>query len=133
MAMSSHFTKQETGWFNEYHFMKMPNIANKVRKLHGNTKGPNSKMAWWISLPYPDVTNHWISKPLLDCISMFLISRHGSSFAIKIGSTSASGYYSFKEVLSNKIHSTCRSVDIQIWTGRILPASHSRQHTIRSS
>ena len=28
--------------------MKMPNITDEIKKLLGNTKGPNSKMAWSI-------------------------------------------------------------------------------------
>jgi hypothetical protein len=47
---TSHFTKQDIYWFNEYHFMKMPNITNKVKKLLGNKKGPNSEMAGLIDL-----------------------------------------------------------------------------------
>ncbi len=37
--------KRDTGWFNEFHFMKMPNITDKVKKLLVNTKGHKSKMA----------------------------------------------------------------------------------------
>jgi hypothetical protein len=43
LAIANHFTKRDIGWFNEYHFMKMPNITDKIKKLLGNTKGPNSK------------------------------------------------------------------------------------------
>ncbi len=37
--------KKDIGWLNEYHFMKMPNITDEVKKLLGNTKGPNKKIA----------------------------------------------------------------------------------------
>jgi hypothetical protein len=45
LAIANHFNKRDIGWFNKYHFMKMPNITNEVKKLLGNAKGPNSKMA----------------------------------------------------------------------------------------
>jgi hypothetical protein len=45
LAIANHFTKRDIGWFNKYHFMKMPNITDKVKKLLGNTKGSNSKTA----------------------------------------------------------------------------------------
>jgi hypothetical protein len=45
LAITNHFNKRDIGWFNKYHFMKMPNITNEVKKLLGNAKGPNSKMA----------------------------------------------------------------------------------------
>jgi hypothetical protein len=45
LAITSHFTKRDICWFSEYHFMKMPHNTDKVKKLLGNTKGPNSKMA----------------------------------------------------------------------------------------
>jgi hypothetical protein len=41
LAIASHFIKKDVGWFNKYHFMRMPNITDGVRKLLGNTKGPN--------------------------------------------------------------------------------------------
>ncbi len=43
LANANHFTKKDIDWFNEYHFTKMPNITNKIKKLLGNAKGPNSK------------------------------------------------------------------------------------------
>ena len=45
IGIANHFTKKDMGWFNEYHFMRMPNITDGVKKLLGNTKGPTSKMA----------------------------------------------------------------------------------------
>jgi hypothetical protein len=45
ILIPNHFTKKDVGWFNEYHFMRMPNITEGVKKLLGNTKGPTSKMA----------------------------------------------------------------------------------------
>ncbi len=36
IAIADHFNKTNIGWFNEYHFMKMPNITNGVKKLLGN-------------------------------------------------------------------------------------------------
>jgi hypothetical protein len=45
LAITSCFTKRGIVRFNEYHFMKMSNITNKVKKLLRNIKGPNSKMA----------------------------------------------------------------------------------------
>ena len=41
LAIASHFSAKDIGWFNEYHFMK---IADKgVKKLLGNSKGISSK------------------------------------------------------------------------------------------
>jgi hypothetical protein len=45
ILITNHFIKKDVGWFNEYHFMRMPNIIDGVKKLLGNTKGPTSKMA----------------------------------------------------------------------------------------
>jgi hypothetical protein len=40
--IANHFIKKDVGWFNEYHFMRMPNITEGIKKLFGNTKGPIS-------------------------------------------------------------------------------------------
>ncbi len=45
IAIANHFMKKDVGWFNKYHFMRMPNITDGVKKLLGNTKGPTSKTA----------------------------------------------------------------------------------------
>ncbi len=45
IAIANNFIKKDVGWFNEYHFMRMPNITDGVKKLLGNTKGPTSKTA----------------------------------------------------------------------------------------
>ncbi len=45
ILIANHFIKKDMGWFNEYHFMRMPNITDGVKKLLGNTKGPTSKTA----------------------------------------------------------------------------------------
>jgi hypothetical protein len=45
ILIASHFIKKDVGWFSEYHFMRMPNITDGVKKLLGNTKGPTSKTA----------------------------------------------------------------------------------------
>jgi hypothetical protein len=45
ILIANHFIKKDVGWFNEYHFMRMPNITDGVKKLLRNTKGPTSKMA----------------------------------------------------------------------------------------
>ncbi len=45
ILIANHFIKKDVGWFNEYHFMRMPNITDGVKKLLGNTKGPGSKTA----------------------------------------------------------------------------------------
>jgi hypothetical protein len=45
IVIANHFIKKVVGWFNEYHFMRMPNITDGVKNLLGNTKGPTSKMA----------------------------------------------------------------------------------------
>ncbi len=45
IVIVNHFIKKDVGWFNEYHFMRMPNITDGVQKLLGNTKGPTSKTA----------------------------------------------------------------------------------------
>jgi hypothetical protein len=44
-AIADHFNKTNIGWFNEYHFMKMPDITNGVKKLLGNSRGISSKTA----------------------------------------------------------------------------------------
>jgi hypothetical protein len=43
LTIASHFDKKDIGWFNEYHFMKMPGITNDVKRLLGNAKGTISK------------------------------------------------------------------------------------------
>jgi hypothetical protein len=45
LAIASHFDKKDIGWFNEYHFMKMPEMTAGVKRLLGNTKGVISKTA----------------------------------------------------------------------------------------
>ena len=45
IAIANHFIKKDLGWFNKYHFMRMLNITDGVKKLLGNTKGPTSKTA----------------------------------------------------------------------------------------
>jgi hypothetical protein len=45
ILLANHFIKKDVGWFNKYHFMRMPNITEGVKKLLGNTKGPTSKRA----------------------------------------------------------------------------------------
>ncbi len=45
LLIANHFIKKDVVWFNEYHFMRMPNITYGVKKLLGNTKGPTSKTA----------------------------------------------------------------------------------------
>ncbi len=41
LTIASHFTNKDIGWFNEYHFMKLPDAEVKI----GNTKGLISKTA----------------------------------------------------------------------------------------
>jgi hypothetical protein len=43
LTIANHFTKRDIGWFNEYHFMKMPNNTDEIKKLLWNTKVPNIK------------------------------------------------------------------------------------------
>jgi hypothetical protein len=45
IAIVNHLIRKNMGRFNEYHFMRMPNITDGVKKLLGNTKCPTSKMA----------------------------------------------------------------------------------------
>ncbi len=45
IAIADHFNKTNIGWFNEYHFMKMPNITDGVKKLLGNIRGISIKTA----------------------------------------------------------------------------------------
>ncbi len=45
IAIADDFNKTNIGWFNEYHFMKMLDIINGVKKLLGNTRGISSKTA----------------------------------------------------------------------------------------
>jgi hypothetical protein len=45
IAIADHFNKTNIGWFTEYHFMKMPDITDGIKKLLGNTRGISSKTA----------------------------------------------------------------------------------------
>ena len=45
IAITDHFNKHTIGWFNEYHYMRMPDITNGIKKLLGNTRGISSKTA----------------------------------------------------------------------------------------
>jgi hypothetical protein len=46
LLIPSHFTKWDISWFDESHFMKMPNVTNEVKTFFfRNTKGPHSKTA----------------------------------------------------------------------------------------
>jgi hypothetical protein len=45
IEVTNHFIKKDVGWFNKYHFMRMSNIIDGVKKLLGNIKGPTRKMA----------------------------------------------------------------------------------------
>jgi hypothetical protein len=45
IVIANHFIKKDVSWFNKYHFMRIPNITDGVKKLLGNIKGPTSKMA----------------------------------------------------------------------------------------
>jgi hypothetical protein len=38
IMIANHFIKKDMGWFNKYHFMRMPNITDGVKKLLGNTR-----------------------------------------------------------------------------------------------
>jgi hypothetical protein len=37
LTIANHFTKRDISWFNEYHFMKMPNIMDEIKKYLGKT------------------------------------------------------------------------------------------------
>ena len=43
--IGDHFKDRNIGWFNEYHFMRVPNLKPKYKALMGNTDGPSSKTA----------------------------------------------------------------------------------------
>jgi hypothetical protein len=45
IMIANHFIKKDVGWFNKYHFMRMANITDGVKKLRGSTKSPTSKSA----------------------------------------------------------------------------------------
>jgi hypothetical protein len=45
ILIANHFIKKDMGWFKEYHFMRLPNITEGVKKILGITKGPTSKTA----------------------------------------------------------------------------------------
>jgi hypothetical protein len=45
ILIANHFINKDVGWFNKFHFMRMPNITDGVKKLLGNTKGPTCKTA----------------------------------------------------------------------------------------
>ena len=40
------YKDKNIGWFNEYHFMQVPNLKPKYKALMGNKDGPSSKTAW---------------------------------------------------------------------------------------
>ena len=44
--IGDHFKDRNIGWFNEYHFMRVPNLKPKYKALMGNTDGPSSKTAY---------------------------------------------------------------------------------------
>jgi hypothetical protein len=50
IAITNHFIKKDMGWLNKFHFMRMPNTTDGVKKLLGNTKGLTSKtnIARWL-------------------------------------------------------------------------------------
>jgi hypothetical protein len=52
ITIANHFNKTKIGWFNKYHFMKMPDITDGVKKLLGNTRGISSKMARFVCSPH---------------------------------------------------------------------------------
>jgi hypothetical protein len=52
ILIANHFIKKDVGWFNEYHFMRMPNITEGVKKLLGNTKGPTGALGQLANLKY---------------------------------------------------------------------------------
>ncbi len=43
LAIAALFVAKDIGWFNKYHFMKVPN--EEVKKLIGNAEGISSKTA----------------------------------------------------------------------------------------
>ena len=43
--IGNHFKDRNIGWFNEYHFMQVPNLKPKYKALMGNKDGPSSKTA----------------------------------------------------------------------------------------
>jgi hypothetical protein len=43
LTIAAHFIAKDAGWFNEYHFMKVPNV--EIKKLLGNSKGISSETA----------------------------------------------------------------------------------------
>jgi hypothetical protein len=45
ITIANHVINKDVAWFNKYHFMRMPNITDNVKKLLGNTNGPTSKTA----------------------------------------------------------------------------------------
>ncbi len=45
ILIANHFIKKDKGWFNKYHFMRMPTTTDGVKNLLGNTKGPTTKTA----------------------------------------------------------------------------------------
>ncbi len=91
ILMANHFIKKDVGWLNEFHFMRMPNITEGVKKLPGNKKGLTSKMAWLVWILYCNVTIHWITKILLDCIPTSLTSRRGPSLTNESGLSTSCG------------------------------------------
>jgi hypothetical protein len=40
--IGDHFKDKNIGWFNEYHFMRVPNLKPKYKALMGNKDGPSS-------------------------------------------------------------------------------------------
>ncbi len=91
IVIVNHFIKNDVGWFNKYHFMRMPNITDGVKNLFGNTKGLPVR---WLGLSDSCIVTwqiHWITKTLLDCIPMSLTSRRGPSLSTKSGLSTSSG------------------------------------------
>ncbi len=106
MAIANHFTKQDIGWFNKYHFMKMPNITNEIKKLLKNTKGPNSKMAWSICCHIPMRWIHRLQNLSLIVFSCYWLAGIDPALPPKLVLPVQGNAFSFKQVLSDKLHYT---------------------------
>ncbi len=85
ISIVNHFIKKDMGWFNKYHFMRMPNITDWVKSF---LVTPRILPVRRLDLSYSHITTwqiHWITKTLFDCIPMSLTSRRGPGLSTESG------------------------------------------------
>ncbi len=106
IAIADHFNKTNIGWFNEYHFMKMPDITDGVKKLLGNTRGIPVRRLDLLFLHTALCRSCWNSKTLFDHVVCLQLAEMNPSSPPKLVRPAQSTSISFDQALSNKLHSS---------------------------